>query len=364
VRALKKSVADQSCSWALASRSAISVEAYQDFGWQSEGTGLFPETVYREGYPASSFLKHAAAAYIDALLAAFDTNPPLELQSELAALRATQPHALITTNYDQLLERLFPDFRPIVGQQIIRESGHGSIGDILKIHGCTNQPDSLVMTEADYQEFLARKKYLSAKLLTYFIEFPVIILGYSAQDRNISQILADVSEMVPAGPDDRMENIWFLKWDPGTDPDRKSPEDHVLNLGEGKTLRVRYLVIRHSFESVFSALAQPVQLQRVSVRLLRALSSNVYNIVTRRSARAVDVNLDLLQQHSDQEELTRVLGFSDAPPAETSRNGGHLEVRGHLEVSTVPVAPEVSRPAVTKGESSGNDARSRHGRVR
>jgi hypothetical protein len=69
----------------------------------------------------------------------------------------------VTTNYDQFLELVFPEYTPIVGQQII-QAGSISVGEIFKIHGCVSDPVSLIFTAKDYAEFLRRKKYLSAKL--------------------------------------------------------------------------------------------------------------------------------------------------------------------------------------------------------
>ncbi|WP_202020915.1 SIR2 family protein [Pseudomonas sp. ADAK18] len=79
---------------------------------------------------------------------------------------------MITTNYDQLLEECFPEYETIVGQKILY-ADHSSIGEIFKIHGCASHPESIVLTRADYDEFVKRKKYLSAKLLAFFAEHPL-----------------------------------------------------------------------------------------------------------------------------------------------------------------------------------------------
>ncbi|WP_369823870.1 SIR2 family protein [Collimonas sp. OK242] len=39
-------------------------------------------------------------------------------------------------------------------------------------------PESIVINDADYEKFSEDHKYSSAKLLTYFIERPLIFIGY------------------------------------------------------------------------------------------------------------------------------------------------------------------------------------------
>ncbi len=48
-------------------------------------------------------------------------------------------------------------------------------------------PLSLVLTQGDYEAFETDKKYLSAKLLTYFAEHPLLFIGYGANDPNIRE---------------------------------------------------------------------------------------------------------------------------------------------------------------------------------
>ncbi|WP_033070951.1 SIR2 family NAD-dependent protein deacylase, partial [Pectobacterium parmentieri] len=120
------------------------------------------------------------------------------------------PHSIITTNYDELLESIYPEFTPIIGQKILY-ANHGSIGEILKIHGCCSTPKSIIINRDDYGDFIKKKKYLSAKLLTFFAEHPLLFIGYSAEDENIKNILSDIDELISENGD-VIPNIYILEW--------------------------------------------------------------------------------------------------------------------------------------------------------
>ena len=100
---------------------------------------------------------------------------------------------IITTNYDELLEKIFKDFSVLVGQNSLLVANSLSIFEIFKIHGCCSQPDSIVLTEKDYNDFGEKLKYLSAKLLTIFVEHPIIFLGYGLGDVNIRNIFSEIA---------------------------------------------------------------------------------------------------------------------------------------------------------------------------
>lgn len=101
---------------------------------------------------------------------------------------------IITTNYDELLESIFKDFSVLVGQDSLLVANSLNIFEIFKIHGCCSQPDSIVLTEKDYNNFDRKLKYLSAKLLTIFVEHPIIFIGYGLGDVNIRNIFSEIAE--------------------------------------------------------------------------------------------------------------------------------------------------------------------------
>lgn len=100
---------------------------------------------------------------------------------------------IITTNYDNLLDNIFTDFDKLIGQKQMLTSNMESLFQIFKIHGSIENPNSIIITEEDYSEFEKKLKYLSAKLLTLFIEHPIIFIGYSISDINIRNILKEIA---------------------------------------------------------------------------------------------------------------------------------------------------------------------------
>ena len=78
------------------------------------------------------------------------------------------------------------------------------IAEIYKIHGSVQNPESIVINKADYQKFHDKGKYLAAKLMTIFMEYPIIFIGYSISDSDIQAILSDVVECLPL---DKIETL-------------------------------------------------------------------------------------------------------------------------------------------------------------
>jgi SIR2-like domain len=139
-------------------------------------------------------LKVEVARYIEGAVDALPADGPKA--HELALLGDAVIDGVITTNYDPLLERVFPDFAAYVGQDELLFSDPKGVGEIYKIHGSVTRPESIVLTEGDYAQFNARNPYLAAKLLTIFVEHPVVFLGYSLNDPNVTEILVSIARVL------------------------------------------------------------------------------------------------------------------------------------------------------------------------
>lgn len=96
---------------------------------------------------------------------------------------------VITTNYDYFLEDNFKGFTKYVGQSQLIFSAIQGVAEIYKIHGSLEVPESIIINEEDYVQFEEKSTYLAAKLMTIFIEYPIIFLGYSISDCNVQNII-------------------------------------------------------------------------------------------------------------------------------------------------------------------------------
>lgn len=172
---------------------------------------------------------------------------------------------VITTNYDKLLEAIFSDFEVMVGQDNLLVSNMNSIYEIFKIHGSCDNPNSIIITQNDYLAFKNKLTYLSAKLLTIFVEHPVIFLGYGIGDLNIREILNRISEGLTNQQMDKLKsNLIFIS------PVLKEGEREEIKHKEiefnGKNLIMTEVVLKN-YEDLYSSLSlikssMPVKLIR------------------------------------------------------------------------------------------------------
>ncbi|KUY81436.1 hypothetical protein WI25_37485, partial [Burkholderia cepacia] len=253
-------------------------DLYRQWAWSKEGKKHFPPEYFVSDAPPDIFIKHITAEVLKDL--GPDTKGSygsVALDEEIAALKKISAHAIITTNYDQLLENLFEGYEVVIGQQIMRRS-FLSIGEIFKIHGCRTIPSSLVLNEADYERFSEDHKYLSAKLLTYFIEHPLLFIGYRAEDPNIKAILHDVDRMVRAAKSELVPNIYLLQWDNSITDASYPARDRVINVAKDVDIRIKNITAS-SFKWVYEAFGQAGNLENIDTKLLRALMARSVDLI-------------------------------------------------------------------------------------
>jgi hypothetical protein len=209
---------------------------YQEWAWSS-GKKKFPAEMFSENVPANAYIKFKISEYLRSITpnSLSKVSDPA-LAAEIVSLAKIRPHAIITTNFDQFLEVLFPDYHPIIGQQIIRGASV-SVGEVFKIHGCVSVPESLVFTQSDYDAFLKKKKYLSAKLLTYFSEHPLVFLGYSAGDPNIRAILSDIDEALPTAGG-IISNVFIVEWRDQIPPTEYPSREKLIAIEDSRSVRI------------------------------------------------------------------------------------------------------------------------------
>lgn len=307
----------QTCDSDVGVNPAIGTElanAYADWAWgEGKGADEFPNWIY-EQEDKEMFLKYKVSEHFKNIspesIEDIDKN-----QEEIELLRDIGAHAIITTNYDTTLESIFPEeYNVIVGESVY-EIDFTSIGEIFKIHGCATNPESIVITESDYRKFMHEKRYLTSKLLTYFAEHPVIILGYDAGDRNVTGVLSDLNTVTNEDEKDLVDNIFHLNHSRGIsdgDPDERY---RVINHQDGGRTRIRS-ISAEDYSWIYEAANYDSELSAVKVKHLRDPINSTYSIVTEDAPRK-EVQIEILQQTSGEKELSSMVGLM---PMDNSNN--------------------------------------------
>ncbi|SOD21186.1 SIR2 family protein [Nitrosomonas ureae] len=285
------------------------IPSFHSWAW-AEGREHFDDSLFSTLSRSEEFIKFFVAKYIKDLMPVELTKDiEVSLKREIEQLKAIRPHSIITTNYDTLCEDIFPEYTRIVGQKIIKASGI-SIGEIFKIHGCVTDYKEIVLTTKDYENWTNKKKYLSAKLLAYFLEHPVLIVGYKAQGPNVLAILRDIDEII-ANPGSLVPNIFYLIYDQDIKENSKPSSDILLDLGNGNSMRIN-AIYANDFSWVFKAFEANSSLEHVNPKLLRALIARTYDLVRHDIPRmGVQVDFATLEQvAASDESLPKLLGIT------------------------------------------------------
>lgn len=183
---------------------------------------------------------------------------------------------IITTNYDCFLESIFKSFTTYGSQEELLLSNTMGIAEIYKIHGSCTNPSSIVITGEDYQQFDENCVYLAAKLLTTFLESPIVFLGYSLNDWNVRKVLRSVSKCIPR---DRREEFQrrmiFVQH-----RHEKEQEDFFVfrqDLIEHPDLLPMTGVILDSFAPIYEAIG--CVRSKYSPKILQRLKQDIYELV-------------------------------------------------------------------------------------
>ena len=149
-------------------------------------------------------------------LLGYSINTNAKYKSELAELKKLQNHigAVVTTNYDKFLEKeIFSNFDVFIEQSQYYMTECTGIGEIYKIHGSVESPNTLIFTEEDYLHFQNNLKVIAAKLLNLALEYPIIFIGYSLEDENVLDILHTlVDSLTEKQLETLSENLIYVNW--------------------------------------------------------------------------------------------------------------------------------------------------------
>jgi hypothetical protein len=263
------------------------------------------------------FLKYEIAKYLHSVK--LRTGDPA-MDAEVELLKAATIDGVITTNWDGMLESIFPDYEVFIGQEPLLFSAAHYVAEIHKIHGCATQASSLVLTKDDYGDFNGKNPYLAAKLLAVFVEHPVIFLGYSISDENITAILRSIAKALsPRNLEKLRDNLIFIQWS------TKPPEVESLFMDMDGDKIPLTVVSTNDFGQVYAPLTQLKR--RLPARLLRQMKDHVYDLVRTNDPQERLFVVDI--ENEDYKNIDVVFGVGAA--AKFSKVGyrplGHLDLQ-------------------------------------
>jgi len=212
---------------------------------------------------------------------------------------------IITTNYDMFLESLFPDYNVYIGQEELLFSVTHGINEIYKIHGCCSNPSSIVINSSDYNNFSKKNAYLAAKLMTIFVEHPIIFLGYSLEDENIQGIIKSIVDCLSEDKLNQLRNrLIFVEWK----EERTNIEivPHSRDFGSGKIISLTKIET-DSFEELFYTLLE--NKTRYSTKLIRKIKKDIYHLTLTSEPSANLVVLPITDEQIEKENIDVVIGF-------------------------------------------------------
>lgn len=227
-------------------------------------------------------LKYEIANYIA------NFNKAVNKIDELSSLAKVPLEAIITTNYDQLLETIFNEYQAYDSQDSMILTRNYGFGEIYKIHGCIGNSQSIVLTSDDYKAFEDRNLILAAKLLTLIVEHPIVFIGYSLSDRNIRTILTSIIKCLNhEGLSLIRDNVYIVEWSETEAEEVSSRTIRIDNMD------LPYTYIRCAeFTDLYDSMATFER--RFPVRMLRNLKKAVYELVesTDVAGKLISLNID------------------------------------------------------------------------
>ena len=198
-----------------------------------------------------------------------------EMQDEIAEFKKVRKNigSVITTNYDKVIEEIF-EFNPLIGNDILLSNPYGSL---YKIHGCTSQPDKIVITTEDYDYFDKKYELIRAQLLSLFIHNPIIFIGYNVGDDNIKSILKTIFTYVEPNSEEAKKiksNFLLVEYDKGSTNEEIS--DHDIEL-EGSLITINKLKT-DNYTALYKALSElQLPVSAMDIRKVQNVVKEIYS---------------------------------------------------------------------------------------
>lgn len=289
-------------------------EDFNELWWQSPEYEASREKNQGKIRDITSALRVEICEYIKSL--SIGKYKDSEYSDELAIIGQLNVDGVITTNWDKLLEELFPDYKVYIGQQELLFSNPQSIGEIYKIHGCSSRSKSLVLTDDDYLDFNERNAYLAAKLITIFVEHPIVFIGYSVSDENIASLLSSIAKCIGESAIEQLKNnlIFIQRLKNG---EKEGVSETFLTV-DG--VRVPIIVVKaSSFVPVYEAIDETKR--KIPARVLRYCKEQLYEIVQAEDPEEKICVVDI-DQVDNKDDIEFVVGVGVVKEREEHSNVG------------------------------------------
>ena len=195
------------------------------------------------------------------------TDKP-ELVAELDMFRklSRKIPAVITTNYDGFLEHeVFTEYSVLVFPDDYYFSDSDGYGDILKIHGTVERPDTIVITSEDYDNLKSNSKIIMSRITSMMCNNPIMFIGYSMSDDEINEIITDVVTSLKQTDLDKIRNhmvrvdvdskLGKTKWNPNV-------VEHEGKRVEIMSLTVPSLDVLYNYLDRFTPMATPTEIKK------------------------------------------------------------------------------------------------------
>lgn len=225
--------------------------------------------------------------------------------SKLKKISQNNIAGVITTNYDTFFESMFDGYKTFIGQDELVFSQLQGIAEIYKIHGSVSKADSIVINHEDYNEFREKGKYLAAKLMTIFMEYPIVFIGYSITDSDIRTILTD---MVQCLPEDRIsllqKRFVFVEYDKSAAGAVVSSHSMVF---DNKAIEMTKIILS-DFGILYDALSK--KKAAFPVKVLRRFKDDLYNFVLTSEPKETMQVAPLEDERIDENTLALTIGLA------------------------------------------------------
>lgn len=115
------------------------------------------------------------------------------------AIAKTNLRTIWTTNYDNLLEKVFGNTTidvKFTDESISRDVLDNQV-EIIKMHGCiyNSHRDDIVITQSDYEDFFIKKPAITQRLRLDLLQKSFLFLGYGYGDSNIKNIITEARRL-------------------------------------------------------------------------------------------------------------------------------------------------------------------------